>query len=67
MRDGKWEYTIKAYSRAPHKMIEETTFINKTFCDIDINIYRNRIKRNEISYIEVIHHEDPYEIERISG
>ena len=65
MRNGKYEYTIKAYKGMPERMIEETFFISKTFCDIDIDIYRKRIKKGEINRIEVIHHEDPYDIENI--
>lgn len=62
MRDGKWEYTIRAY-RPPNQgggLDIETVHVGTASRDIEIAAFRARMARGEIDYIEVITHVEPF-------
>jgi hypothetical protein len=62
MRDGKWEYTIKAY-RPPNQgggLLIETVHVGTTSRDIELSVFRTRMARGEVSHVEVISHVEPY-------
>jgi hypothetical protein len=56
MIDGWWEYKIRAY-RPPNKgggLLIETVHRGEHSRDMEIGIFQDRMKRGEISHIEVI-------------
>jgi hypothetical protein len=62
MRDGKWHYTIQAFS-PPSKgggLLIETLHSTKTSRDIEISVFKTRMARGEISHIRVISHVAPF-------
>jgi len=66
-RDGKWEYTIRAY-RPPNLgggLLMETVHIGTASRDAEIAAWRARLKTGGIAYIEVIAHIDPFDTIRI--
>lgn len=67
MRDGKWEYTIRAYAPTNQGggLLIETVHVGTSSRDMEIAVFRARMKRDEVSYIEVITHIEPFGIERI--
>ena len=69
MRDGKWEYTIKAYrpTNQGGDFVMETTHVGTASRDIEISVYQDRMRRGEIGHIEVIAHVEPYGVTRISA
>jgi hypothetical protein len=68
MRDGKWEYTIRAY-RPPNQgggLVLETVHVGTASRDMEISVFRDRMARGEIGYIDVIAHVEPYDTIRIN-
>lgn len=72
MRDGRWKYTIRAYwpgnalfPKVPNGLAIETTHTTEASRDIEILVFRDRIKRGDLSYIEVISHVEPFVTETI--
>jgi hypothetical protein len=72
MRDGRWKYTIKAFRTRTNPsqpgravLVIETTHATEASRNIEIEAFRERMKRGEISYIEVLSHVEPYGIETI--
>ena len=64
MRDGKWEYTIRAY-RPPNQggeLVLETVHVGESSRDMEVDVFRTRMRRDEIGKIEVISHVEPYGI-----
>lgn len=62
MRDGKWEYTIRAYY-PPNRgggLAIETVHVGETSRDMEIGAFKARMARGEISHIDVIAHVEPY-------
>jgi hypothetical protein len=56
------EYTLRAY-RPPNQgggLLIETTHAGTASRDIELSVFRDRIKRGEVSYVEVITHIPPY-------
>ena len=67
MRDGKWEYTIRAFY-PPNRgggLADETVHVGTASRDIEISVFRERMARGEISHIEVTSHVEPYGTETI--
>ena len=62
MRDGKWEYTIRAYSPTNQGggLDRETVHVGTASRDIEISAFRARMARGEIRKIEVISHIEPF-------
>lgn len=76
MRDNLWDYRIRAYIGCTHKavlqgwhqvgeLLMETTHIGDHNRDMEIDIWRDRIKRGEVSHIEVIRLRPPLTVQRI--
>jgi hypothetical protein len=68
MRDGKWEYTIRAYAptnQGGHLLIE-TVHVGTASRDIELSAYRERMRRGDVGHIEVISHVKPFGIVRES-
>lgn len=64
MRDGRWEYTIRAF-RPPNKgggLAIETVHVGIPSRDMEISAFKARMARGEISHIEVISHIEPFGI-----
>lgn len=62
MRDGRWEYTIRAF-RPPNKgggLAIETVHVGTASRDIEIGAFKARMARGEISHIEVVTHIEPF-------
>jgi len=62
MRDGRWRYTIIAY-RPPNQgggVLNETVHETEASRDIELSVYRDRMRRGEVSHVEVIAHVPPY-------
>ena len=62
MRDGRWEYTIRAY-RATNQgggVLMETVHVGTASRDMEIAAYRARMRRGDVAKIEVIAHVEPY-------
>lgn len=62
MRDGKWLYTIRAY-KPPNQgggLAIETVHATEASRDIEIEVFRTRMRRGEIAHIEVISHVEPF-------
>jgi hypothetical protein len=62
MRDGKWEYTIRAY-RPPNQgggLLIETLHVGTVSRDIELSVYRDRMARGEIDHLELIEHIEPF-------
>lgn len=63
MRDGKWEYTIRAY-RPPNQgggLVLETVHVGTASRDIEIAAFRTRMRHGEIDHIDVIAHIEPFD------
>lgn len=63
----QWEYTIKAFY-PPNRgggLAIETGHDGLASRDIEIAVFRERIKRGEISHIEVTSHVEPFGTETI--
>ena len=68
MRDGKWEYSIRAY-RPPNQgggLVLETVHVGTASRDIEIAVFRDRMQRGEIGHIEVIAHVEPFGLTTLS-
>jgi hypothetical protein len=63
MRDGRWEYTIRAYkpTNKGGGLVLETVHVGTASRDTEIAVFRDRMKRGEIDHIEVIAHVEPYD------
>jgi len=63
LRDGKWEYTIRAY-KPPNQgggLALETVHVGSTASrDVEISVFRTRMAHGEIGHIEVIAHIEPF-------
>jgi hypothetical protein len=62
MRNGQWEYTIRAYY-PPNKgggLAIETVHVGQASRDIEIAAFKTRMARGEIGHIEVIEHIEPF-------
>jgi hypothetical protein len=62
MRDGKWEYTIRAY-RPPNQgggLLMETVHVGTHSRDVEIDVFKTRMRRGEVARIEVIAHVEPF-------
>lgn len=69
MLDGKWEYTIRAYS-PPNQgggLVLETVHVGTHSRDTEIAVFQARMARGEIDHIEVISHIEPFGIRTIYG
>ena len=67
MRDGKWEYTIRAYY-PPNRgggLALETVHVGIHSRDTEIAVFRERMARGELSHIEVISHIEPFGTETL--
>jgi len=66
MRDGKWEYTIRAYlpTNRGGDLVLETVHVGTASRDMEIDVFRTRMARGEIGHIEVIAHVEPYGVTR---
>lgn len=67
MRDGKWEYTIRAY-RPPNQgggLVLETVHIGTSSRDMEIAVFRTRMARGDIDHIDVIAHVEPFGVTTI--
>ena len=62
MRQGQWKYTIIAYDGLGRKAnrIYETVHRDKTSKDIELEAWRQRIKRHEVPSLRVISHVYPF-------
>lgn len=69
MRDGRWSYTIKAFAPTNHGggLLIETVHATESSRDIEISVFKDRMRRGEVDHIEVIAHVEPYGTERIYG
>lgn len=67
MRYGKWEYTIRAYrpTNQGGGLLMETVHVGTRSRDIEIEVFRTRMARGEISHIEVIAHVEPFDTRRL--
>jgi len=69
MRNGRWEYTIRAYF-PPNQgggLALETVHVGTHSRDMEIAAFRTRMGRGEISHIEVIAHVEPFDTSVIYG
>jgi hypothetical protein len=64
MRDGRWEYTIRAYrlTNQGGGLLLETVHVGTASRDIELLVLRERKARGEIGDIDVISHVHPYGI-----
>lgn len=62
MRDGKWEYTIRAYapSNQGGGLLMETVHVGQASRDVEIEAFRSRAIRGEVGHLEVIAHVEPF-------
>jgi len=68
MRNGKWEYTIKAYAPTNQggHLLMETVHVGVASRDMEIAVFKERMRRGEVGHIEVITHIEPYGKEMMS-
>jgi hypothetical protein len=71
-RHGKWRYTIRAYyppnaqfPRIPNALAIETVHAGVGSRDVEILVFRDRMRRGDFSHIEVITHIPPFGTETI--
>lgn len=66
MRDGHWEYTIRAYrpTNQGGDLVMETVHVGTVSRDLELAVFRERRARGEIGVIEIIAHVEPYGITR---
>jgi hypothetical protein len=62
MRDGRWEYTIRAYrpTNQGGGLLIETVHVGTASRDMEIQVFQTRMARGEVGHIEVISHVEPY-------
>jgi hypothetical protein len=71
-RDGHWDYTIRAYyppnarwPAVPNQLAIETVHVGESSRDLEISVFRQRMRRGEIGHIEVISHVEPFGVRTI--
>lgn len=64
MREGKWEYTIRAYrpTNQGGALLMETVHVGKPSRDMELSVFLTRRERGEVGAIQVIAHVEPYGI-----
>jgi len=50
---SRWNYIIRGYQPLTEELMIETCHVTKTSRDIEIELFRERMKRGEIVFIEV--------------
>ena len=70
--NNRWDYAIRAYyppnvqpPHTPNALAIETVHATEVSRDVEITAFRERMKRSEIGYIDVIDLISPYGIETI--
>jgi peroxiredoxin family protein len=70
MRDPGWLYTVRGYASNQHPkypevkygdLLLETKHATKASADLEVSVWKSRMKRGGVAYIEVISHVEPYD------
>ena len=68
MREGRWAYTICVHrpARQGGGIVIESLHTDPFTLEIEIDLFKDRMKRGEVGMIEVISHVPPFDRYRIT-